>query len=38
VVYEDTGSIGSAAAAPVAAQGFTRAFTLRGGLARLACR
>jgi len=33
VVYDDTGSLGSAAARQLAAQGFTRAFTLRGGLA-----
>jgi len=33
VVYDDTGSLGAAAARQLAAQGFTRAFTLRGGLA-----
>src|ERR1700674_4310388 len=33
VVYDDTGSLGTAAARQLAAQGFTRAFTLRGGLA-----
>ena len=33
VVYDDTGSLGGAAARQLAAQGFTRAFTLRGGLA-----
>ena len=33
VVYDDSGSLGSAAARQLAAQGFTRAFTLRGGLA-----
>ena len=33
VVYDATGSLGTAAARQLAAQGFTRAFTLRGGLA-----
>jgi len=33
VVYDDSGSLGTAAARQLAAQGFTRAFTLRGGLA-----
>ena len=33
VVYDDTGALGAAAARQLAAQGFTRAFTLRGGLA-----
>src|SRR5205823_3012729 len=33
VVYDDSGSLGSAAARQLAAQGFTRAFTLRGGYA-----
>src|ERR1700730_16879188 len=33
VVYDDTGSLGAAAARRLAAQGFTKAFTLRGGLA-----
>jgi len=33
VVYDDTGSLGAAAARQLAAQGFTRAFNLRGGLA-----
>src|SRR5258708_1981252 len=33
VVYDDTGSLGSAAARQLAAQGFPRAFPLRGGLA-----
>ena len=33
VVYDDTGSLGAAAARQLAAQGFSRAFTLRGGLA-----
>jgi rhodanese-related sulfurtransferase len=33
VVYDDTGSLGAAAVRQLAAQGFTRAFTLRGGLA-----
>jgi rhodanese-related sulfurtransferase len=32
IVYDDTGSLGAAAARQLAAQGFTRAFTLRGGL------
>lgn len=33
VVYDETGSLGAAAARQLAAQGFTRAFNLRGGLA-----
>ena len=33
VVYDDTGSLGMAAVRQLAAQGFTRAFSLRGGLA-----
>lgn len=33
VVYDDTGSVSSSAVRQLAAQGFTRAFTLRGGLA-----
>ena len=33
VVYDDTGSLSGAAVRQLAAQGFTRAFTLRGGLA-----
>ena len=33
VVYDDTGSLGTAAVRQLIAQGFTRAFTLRGGLA-----
>ncbi len=33
VVYDDTGSLGSAAVRQLLAQGFTRAFALRGGLA-----
>lgn len=33
VVYDDTGSLGASAARQLAAQGFTRAFNLRGGLA-----
>lgn len=33
VVYDDSGSLGAAAARQLAAQGFTRAFALRGGLA-----
>lgn len=33
VVYDDTGSLGAAAVRQLAAQGFTRAFALRGGLA-----
>jgi rhodanese-related sulfurtransferase len=33
VVYDDTGSLGPPAVRQLAAQGFTRAFTLRGGLA-----
>jgi rhodanese-related sulfurtransferase len=32
VVYDDTGSLGAAAARQLAAQGFTKAFSLRGGL------
>jgi rhodanese-related sulfurtransferase len=33
VVYDDTGSVSASAVRQLAAQGFTRAFTLRGGLA-----
>jgi|SRR5215470_3115087 len=33
VVYDDTGSVTGAAVRQLAAQGFTRAFALRGGLA-----
>ena len=33
VVYDDTGSVGASAVRQLAAQGFTRAFALRGGLA-----
>ena len=33
VVYDDSGSVGAAAVRQLAAQGFTRAFMLRGGLA-----
>jgi rhodanese-related sulfurtransferase len=33
VVYDDSGSVGAAAVRQLAAQGFTRAFALRGGLA-----
>src|SRR2546430_17625348 len=33
VVYDDTGSLATAAAPHLAAQGFTPPFTLRGGLA-----
>ena len=33
VVYDDTGSLSGAAVRQLVAQGFTRAFTLRGGLA-----
>ena len=33
VVYDDTGSLGLPAVRQLAAQGFTRAFTLRGGIA-----
>jgi rhodanese-related sulfurtransferase len=33
VVYDDTGSLGAAAVRQLNAQGFTRAFALRGGLA-----
>jgi len=32
VVYDDSGSLGGAAARQLAAQGFTRVFALRGGL------
>jgi rhodanese-related sulfurtransferase len=32
VVYDDTGSLGASAARQLAAQGFTKAFNLRGGL------
>ena len=33
VVYDDSGSLGAAAARQLARQGFTRVFALRGGLA-----
>jgi rhodanese-related sulfurtransferase len=33
VVYDDTGSLGAAAVRQLAAQGFTKAFNLRGGIA-----
>jgi rhodanese-related sulfurtransferase len=33
VVYDDTGSLSSSAVRQLAAQGFTKAFNLRGGLA-----
>ena len=33
VVYDDTGSLAASAVRQLAAQGFTKAFTLRGGLA-----
>ncbi|HUI61277.1 MAG TPA: rhodanese-like domain-containing protein [Steroidobacteraceae bacterium] len=33
VVYDDTGSLGAAAVRQLLAQGFTKAFNLRGGLA-----
>jgi rhodanese-related sulfurtransferase len=33
VVYDDSGSLGAAAVRQLVAQGFTRAFALRGGLA-----
>jgi rhodanese-related sulfurtransferase len=33
VVYDDNGSVSTSAVRQLAAQGFTRAFTLRGGLA-----
>ena len=33
VVYDDSGSLGAAAVRQLAAQGFTKVFTLRGGLA-----
>jgi rhodanese-related sulfurtransferase len=32
VVYDDNGSLGASAARQLAAQGFTKAFTLRGGI------
>ena len=32
VVYDDTGSLGASAARQLAAQGFTKAFNLRGGI------
>src|SRR6267154_3480185 len=32
VVYDDTGSLGAAAVRQLVAQGFTKAFTLRGGI------
>ena len=31
-MYDDTGSLGAAAVRQLTAQGFTKAFTLRGGL------
>jgi rhodanese-related sulfurtransferase len=33
VVYDDTGSLGASAVRQLTAQGFTRAFNLRGGIA-----
>jgi rhodanese-related sulfurtransferase len=33
VVYDDTGSLGTSAVRQLAAQGFTKAVNLRGGLA-----
>ncbi|HUA89661.1 MAG TPA: rhodanese-like domain-containing protein [Steroidobacteraceae bacterium] len=33
VVYDDTGAVGAPAVRQLAAQGFTRAFTLKGGIA-----
>jgi rhodanese-related sulfurtransferase len=33
VVYDDTGSLGASAVRQLAAQGFTKAFSLRGGIA-----
>jgi rhodanese-related sulfurtransferase len=33
VVYDDTGTLGASAARQLAAQGFTKAFNLRGGIA-----
>jgi rhodanese-related sulfurtransferase len=33
VVYDDSGSLGAAAVRQLAGQGFTRVFSLRGGLA-----
>ncbi|MBV8853348.1 MAG: rhodanese-like domain-containing protein [Sinobacteraceae bacterium] len=33
VVYDDTGTLGASAARQLAAQGFSKAFNLRGGLA-----
>jgi rhodanese-related sulfurtransferase len=33
VVYDDSGSLGAAAVRQLASQGFTKVFTLRGGLA-----
>ncbi|MGH8136869.1 MAG: rhodanese-like domain-containing protein [Steroidobacteraceae bacterium] len=33
IVYDDTGSLGASAARQLAAQGFTKAFNLRGGIA-----
>jgi rhodanese-related sulfurtransferase len=33
VVYDDTGSLGASAVRQLVAQGFTKAFNLRGGLA-----
>jgi len=33
VVYDDSGSLGASAARQLTAQGFTRAFNLRGGIA-----
>jgi rhodanese-related sulfurtransferase len=32
IVYDDTGSLGAAAVRQLAAQGFTKAFNLRGGI------
>ena len=33
VVYDDTGSLGASAVRQLAAQGFTKAFSIRGGIA-----
>jgi rhodanese-related sulfurtransferase len=33
IVYDDTGSLGASAVRQLAAQGFTKAFNLRGGIA-----
>ena len=38
VVYDDTGSLGAAAVRQLAAQGFTKAFNLRGGISCVARR